>query len=148
MLKSIPIQISVFFLFDLSNVNDLSVFNRNGCLSASYEDNYTVPPIIDAADFWRFAHSMTMSHNTAKSNKQPLRQLRLYSKMFSTPGGEAAFKDMEKNAKISNEMSVSVHGDLGHIFRRESSAQLDSWSKHQPAEVQVRMEDVFPMVAA
>ena len=37
---------------------------------------------------------------------------------------------------------------LGHIFRRESSAQLDSWSKHQPAEVQVRMEDVFPMVAA
>ena len=56
---------------------------------------------------------MTMSHNTAKSNKQPLRQLRLYSKMFSTPGGEAAFKDMEKNTKISNEMSVSVHGDLG-----------------------------------
>ena len=72
-----------------------------------------MPPIIDAADFWRFAHSLTMSHNTAKSNKQPLRQLRLYSKMFSTPGGEAAFKDMEKNTKISNEMSVSVHGDLG-----------------------------------
>jgi len=121
---------------------------KNGCLSAPYEDNFTVPPIIDAADFWRFAHSMTMSHNTAKSNKQPLRQLRLYSKMFSTPGGEAAFKDMEKNTKISNELSISVHGDLGHIFRRESSAQLDSWSKHQPAEVQVRMEDVFPMVAA
>ena len=95
---------------------DSFVFTRNGCLSASYEDNYTVPPIIDAADFWRFAHSMTMSHNTAKSNKQPLRQLRLYSKMFSTPGGEAAFKDMEKNTKISNEMSVSVHGDLGKIL--------------------------------
>jgi len=121
---------------------------RNGCLSASYEDNYTVPPIVDAADFWRFAHSMTMAHNTAKSNRQPLRQLRLYSKIFSTPGGEAAFKDMENNRKISNEMSISVHGDLGHIFRRESSIQLDSWTKHQPSTLQVKLEDVFPMVAA
>ena len=58
-----------------------------------------------------------MCHNTAKSNKAGLRQLRIYSKIFSTPGGEAAFKDMENSSKILNEMSVSVHGDLGNIFR-------------------------------
>ena len=34
-----------------------------------------------------------MQHNTAKSTRQPLQKLRMYSKMFSAPGGgDAAFR--------------------------------------------------------
>lgn len=121
---------------------------KHGCLSAPYEEDYIVPPIIDAADFWRFAHTLTMAHNKAKSDRLPVRQLRLYANVVSTRGGETAFKDMENNRKIGNEMNVSVHGDLGLIFRRESSSPLDSWTKHEADLVQVRLEDVIPMVAA
>lgn len=123
---------------------------RHGCLTSNYEENYTVPPVQDSADFWRLAHTLTMAHNTAKSNRQPLKQLRMYSKMFATVGGEAAFKDMEKNRKIVNEMTVTVHGDLGHVFRRESSSyqSLDSWTRPTPHTRHVRLEDVLPLVAA
>ena len=72
-----------------------------------------MPSVQDSSDFWRFAHSLTMAHNTAKSTRLPLKQLRMYSKMFATVGGDAAFKDMDKNRRIGNEMSVTVHGDLG-----------------------------------
>jgi len=118
---------------------------KHGNLSAPYEENFTVPLVEDSSDLWRLAKQLTMCHNTAKSNKAGLRQLRIYSKIFSTPGGEAAFKDMENSSKILNEMSVSVHGDLGNIFRRESQvAPYESWSG-QP--LQVKLEDVFPMQA-
>ena len=69
-------------------------------MSAPYEDDYIVPPIIDATDFWRFAHTLTMAHNKAKSDRLPVRQLRLYANVVSTRGGETAFKDMEINRKI------------------------------------------------
>lgn len=124
---------------------------RYGCFSATYEENYNVPPMLDNSDFWRYAHEMSMSHNTAKSTRAPLRQLRKYAKIFSTPGagGEdsTVFRDMEASRRISNDLTVSVHGDLGHIFRRESNVQLDSWSKHELPPVQVKLEDIFPMVA-
>lgn len=122
---------------------------RNGALTAPYEETYSVPPVVDAEDLWRFAHQLSMQHNTAKSTRQPLRQLRMYSKMFSTPGGEAGFRDMESNSRVTSEMSLAVHGDLGHIFRRESSAdELSSWTRHEQPTLQVKLEDVFPMVAA
>jgi len=118
---------------------------KHGNLSVPYEENFTVPMVGDSEDFWKLAHAMTMSHNTAKSNRTAVRQLRLYSKIFSTPGGEATFKDMENSSRITNEMSVSVHGDLGSIFRRESQVSpYESWSG-QP--LQVKLEDVFPMQA-
>ena len=35
----------------------------------------------------------SLQHNTAKSTRQPLQKLRMYSKMFSAPGGgDAAFR--------------------------------------------------------
>ena len=90
---------------------------KHGNLSVPYEENFTVPMVGDSEDFWKLAHAMTMSHNTAKTNRTAVRQLRLYSKIFSTPGGEATFKDMENSSRITNEMSVSVHGDLGNHQR-------------------------------
>ena len=88
--------------------------------------------------------------------------------MFSTPGGEAGFRyllqvvmssylefarDMESNSRVTSEMSLAVHGDLGksenkpfyltfifagHIFRRESSAdELSSWTRHEQPTLQV-----------
>ena len=142
----------------------ISTAPKHGTLSVPYEENFTVPMVGDSEDFWKLAHAMTMSHNTAKSNRTAVRQLRLYSKIFSTPGGEATFKDMENSTRITNEMSVSVHGDLGNnqkylnigkttipfyfigsIFRRESQVSpYESWSG-QP--LQVKLEDVFPMQA-
>jgi len=121
---------------------------RTGVYTAPYEENYSVPPVVDAEDLWKFAHQLSMQHNTAKATRQPLRQLRMYSKMFSTPGGEAGFRDMENSRRVTSEMGLAVHGDLGHIFRRESSVdELSSWTRHQQPTVQVKLEDVFPMVA-
>ena len=88
--------------------------------TAPYEETYSVPPIVDAEDLWRLAHQLSMQvassfvtkflicpisvskihysytplqHNTAKSTRQPLQKLRMYSKMFSAPGGgDAAFR--------------------------------------------------------
>ena len=88
--------------------------------------------------------------------------------MFSTPGGEAGFRcllqvvmssyfqfarDMESNCRVTSEMSLAVHGDLGksemtpffltdifagHIFRRESSAdELSSRTRHEQPTLQV-----------
>ena len=93
---------------------------RNGVYTAPYDETYTVPPIVDSEDLWRLAHqlsmqvslsplhftftfsctsvwqnslSLSMQHNTAKSTRQPLQKLRMYSKMFSAPGGgDAAFR--------------------------------------------------------
>jgi len=122
---------------------------RNGLYTAPYEETYSVPPIVDSEDLWRLAHTLSMQHNTAKSTRQPLQKLRMYSKMFSAPGGgDAAFRDMETTRRVTSEMGLAVHGDLGHIFRRESSAdELSSWTRHEQPTVQVKLEDVFPMVA-
>jgi len=122
---------------------------RNGLYTAPYEETYSVPPVVDSEDLWRLAHQLSMQHNTAKSTRQPLQKLRMYSKMFSAPGGgDAAFRDMETTRRVSSEMGLAVHGDLGHIFRRESSAdELSSWTRHEQPTVQVKLEDVFPMAA-
>ncbi len=47
---------------------------RHGCLSSCYhEEGLAVPPVVDAVDLWRFAHNLTMAHNTAKANRLALR---------------------------------------------------------------------------
>jgi hypothetical protein len=45
-------------------------------MTASYESDYTVPPVSDRNEFWRFAHDLTVRHNGAKGNKDPLKTLR------------------------------------------------------------------------
>ena len=46
---------------------------------------------------------------------------------------------MESSRRVTMEMGLAVHGDLGHIFRRETSAdELSSWTRHQQPTVQVR----------
>ena len=95
-----------------------------------------MPPITDRAEFWRFAHDLTVKHNSAKGNKEPLKLLRVYNKMFSM-GGDSALKDMDKQTKLQNEMGVAVYGDLGSLFRRELQSQqsavpmmsIDTWNK-------------------
>ena len=64
------------------------------------------------------------------------RQLRLYAKMTaSSATTEAVFRDMETSDKILNELSVTVLGDLGSIFRLESSVSpYESWTG-QPLQV-------------
>ena len=58
-----------------------------------------------------------------RSNRAGVRQLRHYNRIFSTPGGEeAAFRDMSQQRKLSSDLSVTVLGDIGAMFRRENSA--------------------------
>ena len=104
---------------------------KHGCLTTFYEDDYTVPPVTDRAEFWRLAHDLTIKHNAAKGGRQPLKMLRVYNKMFSFYG-ENSYKDMDKIDKINNDMGVAVYGDLCHLFRRDTSSMyqsMDTWSK-------------------
>ena len=126
---------------------------KHGCLTTYYEENYSVPAVMDRTEFWRFAHEMTVKNNAAKGNREPLKLLRVYSKMFSF-GGENAFKDMDKQCKLQNELGVSVYGDLGSLFRRELSPVVanqafESWNRPlNNTQRNIRLEDVFHVVAA
>ena len=42
---------------------------RHGCLTTTYESDHAVPPITDRAEFWRFAHELTVKHNAAKGSR-------------------------------------------------------------------------------
>ena len=86
---------------------------KHGVLSAPYEENFTVPDLRSSEEFWSFSHQMTMSHNTAKSSRVAVRTVRHYSKLVA--GGEAAFS----SRRVSTEMSVAVHGDLGEKEEEE-----------------------------
>ena len=88
---------------------------KYGVLSAPYEENFSVPDLRESEEFWQFAHSMTMSHNTAKSNRAAVRAVRHYSNILA--GGETAFRSIETSRRVSSEMSVAVHGDLGESLR-------------------------------
>lgn len=125
---------------------------KHGCLTTYYEEDYTVPPITDKADFWRFAHDLTTKINAAKGNKEPLKLLRVYNKMFSF-GGENVLKDMDKWVKVQNESGVAVYGDLASLLRRENSSvvhqSLDMWNRPlNSTQRNIRLEDVFHMVSA
>ena len=93
---------------------------KHGCLTTYYEENHSVPPISDKTEFWRLAHEMTVRNNSAKGNKEPLKLLRIYSKMFSF-GGDNTFKDMDKQTKIQNDVGVAAYGDLGSLFQERNS---------------------------
>lgn len=117
---------------------------RHGCLSSHYEDSLSVAPVVEAVDLWRLAHSLTMTHNTAKANRLALRHVRMAGKIPTTAGGlEAAFRDSENARRIDSELSLTIYGDLGHIFRRESVIQCNEQQQQQ-----VRLEDVMVMVSA
>ena len=120
---------------------------KMGALSTHYEADFSVPPIEDRAEFWRYAHELTVKHNAAKgASREPLKVLRVQSKI-----GTEGFKEFEKSKAIRNEMSVGVYGDLGSLFRRETSSMIalasleaNSWNK--PLSVtqrNIRLEDVF-----
>jgi hypothetical protein len=62
--------------------------------------------------------------------------LRIYNRMLYIGGGEQSFKDMDKNSRMRNEMTVNVYGDLGHLLRRsfESGSvnnfqSIDTWNR-------------------
>ena len=65
--------------------------------------------------------------------------LRIYNRMMYMAGGEQSFKDMDKNTRMRNEMTVNVYGDLGHLLRRNyepttSSSinnfqSIDTWNR-------------------
>jgi hypothetical protein len=85
--------------------------------------------------------------------------LRIYNRMFYISGGEQFFKDMDKNTRMRNEMTVNVYGDLGHLLRRSyepaSSASInnfqsiDTWNRPlSTSKSNIRLEDVLHAVAA
>eukprot|EP00095_Tigriopus_kingsejongensis_P004248 maker-scaffold711_size108467-snap-gene-0.30 protein:Tk04248 transcript:maker-scaffold711_size108467-snap-gene-0.30-mRNA-1 annotation:"malonyl -acyl carrier protein transacylase" len=122
-----------------------------GCLTTYFEEDYKVPPITDRHEFWRFAHDMTVKHNTAKANCEPIKSLRVYGKMAAFGDMSAAFKDMDQQTNLKNELSVAVYGDLGNLFRKENSQyqSLDTWSRPlSMTQRNIRLEDVFHMTAA
>ena len=139
---------------------------KHGVLSAPYEENFSVAETRESEEFWQLAQTITMSHNTARSSRAAVRTVRHYGNLLA--GGETltAFNNVETSRRVSAEMSCAVHGDLGesvtvsqchsvseintclpgNIFRRESqTSPYESWTG-QP--LQVKLEDVFPMVAA
>lgn len=102
-------------------------------------------------DFWRLAHQMTNKINTAKINKEPLKNLRIYSKMASLSGGlDAAYKD-PKIHLVNSEAGIASFGDLGLLFRRETKTVEQSaghqsldWNKPLKATKRnIRLEDIF-----
>ena len=64
-----------------------------------------------------YAHELTVRHNAAKGSREPLKALRVHSKM-GTGGGDFL---KESGAKIANDMGVAVYGDVGGLFRRYGS---------------------------
>jgi len=91
--------------------------------------------------------------------KEPLQMLRIYNRMLYMSGGEQSFKDMDKNTRMRNEMTVNVYGDLGHLLRRNyepttSSSinnfqSIDTWNRPlSTSKSNIRLEDVFHAVAA
>ena len=49
--------------------------------------------------------------------------------MLYIGGAEQSFKDMDKNTRMRNEMTVNVYGDLGHLMRRsyEPSSSINNF---------------------
>ena len=89
---------------------------KHGVLSAPYEENFSVPDLRESEEFWQFAHRLTMSHNTAKSNRSAVRAVRHYSNLLA--GGDTLSHSLSQTSRrVSSEMSVAVHGDLGEDTR-------------------------------
>ncbi|TRY78377.1 hypothetical protein TCAL_01694 [Tigriopus californicus] len=123
---------------------------KYGCLGAYFDSDFVVQPITDRIEFWRFAHEVTMKHNTAKGNKEPLKVLRIYSKLGALGDMNGPFKDLERQTALSNELGVAVYGDLSNLFRRENSQyqSLDMWNRPlSMTQRNIRLEDVFHTVA-
>ncbi len=90
---------------------------QHGCLTTYFEADHSVPPVADRADFWRYAHEMTVRHNASKGSREPLKMLRVYSKMLSL-GGSGGGTEFLRDISIRNDMGVAVYGDMGALFRR------------------------------
>lgn len=120
-----------------------------GCLGAYFEQDFVVKPITDRTEFWRFAHEVTMTHNTAKSHKDPLKALRINSRLSAFADMNGQFKDQDRQA-LEKELGVAVYGDLSNLFRRENSQyqSLDMWNRPlSMTQRNIRLEDVFHTVA-
>jgi len=129
---------------------------KMGCLTTYYESDYSVPPITDRADFWRFSHELTVKHNLAKNTEKPLQALRIYGKAFAASGNN---DDFLRQSVVRNEMGLAVYGDLGSLYRREhltstSVNKDDGWDKPlfslggSAKEHNLRLEDVFHATGA
>merc|ERR1711971_1176247 len=111
----------------------LSPAPRHGALSAPHEVTWRLEASVeDREQLWALAHSLKQHLTQAKADRLALRQVRSYAKMTATHS-DIVFS--ESPDKITSEMSVTVLGDLGNIFRRESSVSpYESWSG-QPLQV-------------
>ena len=107
---------------------------RHGALSAPLEVTWRLDQAVeDREQLWALAHQLTSHLTQAKADRLALRQVRMYAKMTQAATCDSMFS--ESPDKITSEMSVSVLGDLGNIFRRESSAApYESWTG-QPLQV-------------
>ena len=107
---------------------------RHGALSAPLEVTWRLDQAVeDREQLWALAHQLTSHLTQAKADRLALRQVRMYAKMTQAATCDSMFP--ETPDKITSEMSVSVLGDLGNIFRRESSAApYESWTG-QPLQV-------------
>ena len=121
---------------------------RHGCLSTPYETDYIVPPLTDRTEFWRYAHDLTVKHNCAKASREPLKALRAKGRSPNPP------KSTAQTPKIQSELGVASYGDLGALFRRESSnmaqsaplqsADYAAWNRPlAQTRRNLRLEDVF-----
>lgn len=100
---------------------------------------------------------MTFVFDSIPGTKEPLQMLRIYNRMLYIGGGEQSFKDMDKNNRMRNEMSVNVYGDLGHLMRRSFDSSpsvnnfqsIDTWNRPlSSSKSNIRLEDVLHAVAA
>ncbi len=137
-----------------ANLRQYCSSSKHGVLTTYYESDHEIPTLVDddRAEFWRFAHELTVKMNTAKGNREPLKMLRIYNKMFSLSGGpENALKDLQTGLKIQNELGVATYGDMGGLFRRGEQGNCFDRplsGPRSPNNNNLRLEDVFHVTAA
>ena len=126
------------------------------------------PPSKHRADFWQYAHDLTVKFNSAKGKQAPSQMMRQYNHKMAAFLGHH-HQHPGRGGKIKNEMDVSYYGDLDRIFTSRSkskhplashqiiggsSTSLDSANHNNPGPSKnchgsnVTLEDVFYCLAA
>ena len=88
------------------------------------------------ADFWRYAHELTVKLNYVKGKQGPSQMMKQYNNKATTFFGH--------HGKIRNEMDVSYYGDLDRIFGRNKHTGDTS----DTGITNVALEDIFYCQAA
>ena len=104
------------------------------------------------ADFWRYAHDLTVKNNYIKGKQGPSQMMKQYNHKVTSFFGQA---------KIRNELDVSYYGDLDRIYGRnryrrplpnsqliESNGTTFDTANNSASKSNVTLEDVFYCQAA